>query len=167
MNINTFNKLQYNELKEIVKSYCVSGLGKNLIDRLQPSNSLKVVESRLDETSEGRALLDTVGHIPLEGIFNVKSIIENIEKGAILEPEELTKLCNFLRGCRKIKDFMKGKEFYAPTLSSYGNSITEFNSIEEEIEFSIRGSLVDSNASKELKKIRRYIENADSKIQEN
>ncbi|MCB2296221.1 endonuclease MutS2 [Clostridium tagluense] len=166
MNINTFSKLQYNELKEIVKSYCVSGLGKNLIDRLEPSSSLKVVESRLSETSEGRALLDTVGHIPLEGIFNIKNIIDNIEKGAILEPEELTKLCNFLRGCRKIKDFMKGKEFYAPTLSSYGDSITEFKSIEEEIEFSVRGSLVDSNASKELKKIRRYIENAESKIQE-
>ena len=69
MNINTFNKSQYNELKEIVKSYCVSGLGKNLIDRLEPSTSLKVVESRLNETSEGRALLDTVGHIPLGGYF--------------------------------------------------------------------------------------------------
>ncbi len=28
MNKMTFEKLQYNELKEIVKSYCVSGLGK-------------------------------------------------------------------------------------------------------------------------------------------
>ena len=166
MNINTLNKLQYNELKEIVKSYCVSGLGKNLIDKLEPSTSLKVVESRLNETSEGRVLLDAANHIPLEGIFNIKGIIENIEKGAIIEPEELTTICNFLRGCRKIKEFMKGKEFYAPTLSSYGNSITDFKSIEEEIEFSIRGSLVDSNASKELKKIRRYIENTECKIQE-
>lgn len=166
MNINTLNKLQYNELKEIVKSYCVSGLGKNLIERLQPSTSLKVVESRLSETSEGRALLDTVGHIPLEGIFNIKDIIESVEKGAVIEPEDLTKLCNFLRGCRKIKEFMKGKEFYAPTLSSYGDSITEFKSLEEEIEFSIRGILVDSNASKELKKIRRYIENTEIKIQD-
>ena len=124
------------------------------------------MESRLNETSEGRTLLDAANHIPLEGIFNIKSIIDNIEKGAIIEPEELTTICNFLRGCRKIKEFMKGKEFYAPTLSSYGNSITEFKSIEEEIEFSIRGSIVDSNASKELKKIRRYIENTEGKIQE-
>ena len=28
MNTMTFEKLQYNELKDIVKSYCVSGLGK-------------------------------------------------------------------------------------------------------------------------------------------
>lgn len=166
MNINTLNKLQYNELKEIIKSYCVSGLGKSLLDKLQPSTSLKIVENRLNETSEGRVLLDTAQHIPLEGIFNINSIIENIEKGSTAEPEDLTTLCNFLRGCRKIKEFMKGKEVYAPTLSSYGDSITDLKSIEEEIEFSIRGSLVDSNASKELKKIRRYIENTESKIQE-
>ena len=29
MNTMTFEKLQYNELKDIVKFYCVSGLGKN------------------------------------------------------------------------------------------------------------------------------------------
>ena len=29
MNMMTFEKLQYNELKDIVKSYCVSGLEKN------------------------------------------------------------------------------------------------------------------------------------------
>ncbi|OAA90114.1 endonuclease MutS2 [Clostridium coskatii] len=166
MNTNTFDKLQYNDLKKIVKSYCVSGLGKKLIDKLKPSTNLKVIDKRLNETSEGRALLDTCSYIPLEGIFNIDNIIDNVEKSMVLEPENLTTLCNFLRGCRKIKNFMKDKEFYAPTLSSYGNSITEFTFIEEEIELSIRGSLVDSNASKELRKIRRLIENTESKIQD-
>lgn len=166
MNNNTFDKLQYNELKEMVKSYCVSGLGKNLIDRLEPSFNIKLVEKRLDETSEARALLDAAKYIPLEGIFNIDNLIDNIEKGMVLEPEGLTKICNFFRGCRKIKEFMKDKEFTAPTLFSYGNSITEFRSIEEEIEFSIRGSRLDSNATKELKKIRRLIENTEVKIQE-
>ncbi|RMC99490.1 endonuclease MutS2 [Clostridium autoethanogenum] len=166
MNTNTFDKLQYNDLKKIVKSYCVSGLGKKLIDKLKPSTNLKVIDKRLNETSEGRALLDTCSYIPLEGIFNIDNIIDNVEKGMVLEPENLTTLCNFLRGCRKIKNFMKDKEFYAPTLSSYGNSITEFTFIEEEIELSIRGSLVDSNASTELRKIRRLIENTESKIQD-
>ena len=166
MNTNTFNKLQYNELKEMVKSYCVSGLGKNLIDRLEPSSNIKLVKKRLDETSEARALLDAAKYIPLEGIFNIDNLIDNIEKGMVLDPDGLTKISNFFRGCRKIKEFMKDKEFNAPTLFSYGNSITEFRSIEEEIEFSIRGSMVDSNATKKLKKIRRHIENTEDKIQE-
>ncbi len=166
MNINTFEKLQYNELKEMIKSYCVSSLGKELIDKLQPTSNLKLVDKRLSETSEGRVILDMVSHIPLEGIFNIKNSIDSIEKGVIAQPEELTTICNFLRGCRKIKDFMKDKAYYAPTLGSYGESITEFRSIEEEIEISISGSRVDSNASKELKRIRRQIDNTEDKIQE-
>lgn len=48
MNNNTIEKLQYRELKEKVKEYCVSGLGKNLIEKLEPSNSIKIVERRLN-----------------------------------------------------------------------------------------------------------------------
>lgn len=34
MNINTFEKLQLNEVKELIKNYCVSSLGKELIEKL-------------------------------------------------------------------------------------------------------------------------------------
>ena len=123
MDIMTLEKLNYNELKEIVKGYCVSGLGKALIDKLEPSSNLKIVNRRLDETSEGRRLIDASYHIPLVGIFNVLPYIDKIEKGSSLDPEDLAIMCDFLRGCRKVKSFIKDKEGYAPTLSSYGESI--------------------------------------------
>ncbi|MDZ4993793.1 endonuclease MutS2 [Clostridium perfringens] len=166
MNNNTFEKLQYNELKEIIKSYCISGLGKELIDKLEPSSNLKVVNKRLDETSEGRSILSISSYIPLDGISNIKNLIKSIEKGLILDPQELVAVGDFLRGCRKIKGFMEKKSEYAKTLSEYSNSITVLLNIEEEIENSIRGSLIDSNASKELKRIRRHIENCEEKIKE-
>lgn len=166
MDIMTLEKLNYNELKEIVKGYCVSGLGKALIDKLEPSSNLKVVNGRLDETSEGRRLLDASYHIPLVGIFNVLPYIDKIEKGSSLDPEDLAIMSDFLRGCRKVKSFIKDKEGYAPTLSSYGESITDLSFIEEEINRCIRGSIVDSNASRELKKIRRGIDECENKIKE-
>lgn len=166
MDIMTLEKLNYNELKEIVKGYCVSGLGKALIDKLEPSSNLKVVNRRLDETSEGRRLIDASYHIPLVGIFNVLPYIDKIEKGASLDPEDLAIMSDFLRGCRKVKLFIKDKEGYAPTLSSYGESITDLSFIEEEINRCIRGSIVDSNASRELKKIRRGIDECENKIKE-
>ena len=43
MNKKTFEKLQYNELKEMVRSYCVSELGKNMIEKLKPSSNITVV----------------------------------------------------------------------------------------------------------------------------
>ncbi|UIJ64401.1 endonuclease MutS2 [Bacillus cereus] len=166
MNTMTFEKLQYNELKDIVKSYCVSGLGKELLNKLEPSTSIKVVRNRLNETTEARAILDAEGHVPFFGISNIASTIQKLEKGMILDPEELVSVSDFLRGCRKIKRFMLDKEFFAPVLASYANSMTEYKSIEEEINFSIKGNSIDAAASKELKRIRNNIDSVDGKIKE-
>ena len=104
-----------------------------LIDKLQPSGNYSVVRRKLEENKEARKVLENSNHIPLEGLFNINSVIDKVEKGMILEPVELIACEDFLRGCRKIKKFMIDKEFYAPTLSSYALNITECEDIEEEI----------------------------------
>ncbi|QKE74804.1 endonuclease MutS2 [Arthrobacter citreus] len=166
MNNSTFEKLQYNELKEIVKTYCVSGLGKKLIDQLEPSSIMKVVKNRLNETTEARAILDAEGHVPFLGVSNIESIIQKLEKGLILDPSDLISISDFLRGCRRIKKFMQEKVFFAPILASYANSMSEFVKVEDEINFSIKGNSVDSAASKELKRIRNNVEAVEGKIKD-
>jgi len=166
MDNKNLEKLHYNELKEIVKSYCKSGLGKRLIDKLIPSNNIKQVQRMLDETSEGRRLIDAGYNIPLEGVFDISTLLDKLEKGAVLEPAELTTINDFLRGCRKIKLFIKDKEGYAKTLSLYSENITKLEYIEEEINLCISGSIVDSNASKELKRIRKEINICEERIKD-
>lgn len=166
MNHMTFEKLHYHELKNKVKNHCVSSLGKELIEKLEPSSNLKVVRNRLNETSEARKLLDAEKHLPLTGISNITNHIEKLEKGLILTPTELLAIADFLRGCRKIKKFMADKEFFAPVLYSYALSITELRNIEEDILFAIKGNRVDSGASKELKRIRNQIAKIEEKIEE-
>ncbi len=162
----TFEKLQYNELKDIIKSYCVSGLGKKMLDKLRPSSDMKVVKNRLNETTEARAILDAVDHVPFFGVSNIEHILQNLEKGMILDPSELVSVSDFLRGCRKIKKFMLDKAFFAPVIASYANSMSEFKNVEEEVDYSIKGNRVDSAASKELRRIRRSIESVEEKIKE-
>lgn len=166
MNTMTLDKLQYNELKERVKNHCVSSLGKNLIDQLQPSSNMKAVKNRLNETTEARKLLDAEKHLPLTGITNISAHIEKLEKGMVLTPTELLAISDFLRGCRRIKKFMEDKEFFAPVLHSYARSMTEFRDIEEEILYAIKGNRVDSGASRELKRIRSQIDKTEAKIEE-
>lgn len=166
MNDHVFEKLQYNELKEIVKGYCVSSLGKKLIDGLMPSGNKKVVQNRLRETTEARKLLDYSGSIPLQGIIGIAEVINKVEKDIILDGEQLTQVDLFLKGCRKLQTYMKDKEFYAPTLQGYSFSLQALKNIEEEIEGSIKNNRVSDNASKELKKIRRHIVLTEAKIEE-
>jgi len=166
LNEHVYEKLQYNRLKELVKEYCVSSLGKALIDKLVPTGNIKAVENRLNETTEARKLLDFSGSVQLSGIVNIKEIIEKVQKDIILDPEHLTNVASFLRGCSKIKLYMKDKEFYAPTLYSYSLNILELKHIEEEIEASIRNNKIEDDATTELKKIRKQLAQVESKISE-
>ncbi|WP_330362487.1 hypothetical protein [[Clostridium] dakarense] len=103
MNQNTFEKLQLNELKELIKIYCVSSLGKELIDKLSPSKNINVVKRRLKENEESRKVLENSNHIPLEGLFNITPIIDKVDKGMILEPSELIHIEDFFKRLLKNK----------------------------------------------------------------
>ncbi|GEN86692.1 endonuclease MutS2 [Oceanobacillus sojae] len=166
MNEITYEKLQYNELKQIIRSYCISGLGKQLMDKLKPSSNINIVKERLNETTEAVAVLNTNSRVPFLGVSSIEHILQNLEKGIILQPDDLVNVSDFLRGCRKIKKYMLDKEFIAPVIASYANSMTIFQSIEEEIDFSIKGNRIDSAASKELKRIRNNIQAVESKMEE-
>lgn len=166
MDFITLEKLQYNELKHQVQAHCVSGLGKHLLEKLEPSTTLQVVQTRLNETTKGRTLLDAEGHIPFTGITNIEATIKSLEKGQILHPTELLAFSDFLRGCRRLKQFMEGHTFLAPLLASYAGSMTELKGLEEEINQAITGSRVDSRASRELRRIRQAIEATEEKIKD-
>ena len=115
------------------------------------------------------AILGDVNKGPLDNAKKEvmrNNLIDKVKKGIILNPEELMKTEAFLRGCKKIKNFMENMKFYGETLSSYSLNITDLTSIEEEINFCIKANKIDTNASSELKKIRRKIENCESKIKD-
>ena len=80
MNIETFEKLQLKEVKELLKDYCVSSLGKELIDKVYPSDNFAIVKRKLSENKEARKILENSSHIPLEGLFNINPIIETQTK---------------------------------------------------------------------------------------
>ncbi len=64
MNNTTIEKLQLNEVKEQIKEYCVSSLGKELIDKLVPSTNIKIVKRKLKENREAKKVLENSNHIP-------------------------------------------------------------------------------------------------------
>ncbi len=164
MNQNTFVKLDYYNLIEHLKTYTTSQLGRGLLDKITPSPYIKVVSKRLNETQEAKNLLSAVGGVPIHGVGNIDFIIEQVEKGIVLECDNLLQVGEFLRGCRKIKEFMHAKQDYVPTLSEYSLSITTLRSVEDNINQAISKGRVDTNASKELKRIRRHIDIEQGKI---
>lgn len=133
---------------------------------MEPTANLTVVKRRLNETAEGRTLLDAKLHMPFMGLGMIDHLVTQLEKGLVLDAGELIECADFLRSCRLIKQFMEKNDSLAPLLATYSQSMETFLLIEEDIYFSIKNGQIDSEASKELKKIRRLIAERESKIDE-
>lgn len=135
MNQQTNEKIQLTTLLEKVKSYTVSSLGKKRLDTLEPTANLTVVKRRLNETAEGRTLLDAKLHMPFMGLEMIDHLVTQLEKGLVLDAGELIECADFLRSCRLIKQFMEKNDSLAPLLATYSQSMETFLLIEEDIYF--------------------------------
>ncbi|WP_461205269.1 endonuclease MutS2 [Clostridium sp. DL1XJH146] len=166
MNNHTIEKIQYRLLIQEVKTYCSSSLGRELLEKLEPSTSLNAVKQKLLETSEARKLMDISGNIGISGTTNIRNIINYVEKDGILNVEQLMQIYDFFEGCQKISKYMKSKESYAPYLCNVCRGIRSNYKIVEEIESTIDKGRIRSEASSELKTIRRHISNTQDKIKE-
>ncbi|MBO0440188.1 endonuclease MutS2 [Candidatus Enterococcus ikei] len=165
MNQETYNKTQFNTIKEKLMTYAISSYGKARIQVLEPSSRIEVVKKRLQETSEAKALLMANLHVPFMGLNNIEHLTSQVEKGFILEPSELVSYADFLRSCRLIQSFMQKNHFIAPLLARYSESLQLFSTIEDEIYHVIRNNQVENDASRELRKIRRAIQECEKEIE--
>ena len=58
------NKLEYNEIIDVLEKHCKTYLGKNMCDSLKPSFSFELVDVLLNETKEADTLLHQKGSPP-------------------------------------------------------------------------------------------------------
>lgn len=157
MNKNTIEVLEYNRIKEILKTYALSDMAKDMVQKLEPYIDLKVIERCMQETSEARAIANKSISIPLHSLTGIKFIKDKLTKEINLLPEELETICGLLREGTKLKRFMAGKGYEAPLISSYAISLYALDEVVSEIERCIVQGRVIDKASSELAKLRKRI----------
>lgn len=165
MNDKVLQTLEYDKIKAQLAELTVSNLGRELVERLVPLTDKSAIEAALEETTEARTQLDGRSQIPLHGMADLREVIDRVEKNGVLNPTELLRLADFLRGCREMKRYMGGKRLVAPRLSRYADGITPCSSLEDEILRCIDGARVASSASAQLARIRREIQITEERIQ--
>ncbi|QAA34303.1 endonuclease MutS2 [Clostridium manihotivorum] len=157
MNSKAVEILEFNKIKEVLKEFALSDLGKKKIEELEPYMDINIVRRHMRETTETRAIVNRSSSVPLHSLKGVDSIKEKLSKGMILSAEELESLGSLLKDIKRLKNFMKTKEQIAPTVSSYALSLFEMEEVQMEIEKSISRGMVDDRASSKLQKIRKRI----------
>ncbi|NYV65034.1 endonuclease MutS2 [Bacillus sp. Gen3] len=157
MNSHTFKILEFDHVKELIAQFTMSEAGKDKIVNLAPSTNVKQIRAWLDEVTEAVNILEKSASVPLSSLNGMELIISQLDKGLTLKPAHFKELAEFLISCKRLKQYMKDKEFLAPRVTSYVYGIEDLSRLLEEIERCIRNGRVDDYASKELVKIRKQM----------
>ena len=156
--------LEYNKILEMLSENAVSERAKQKILELKPSLSEREANAKTKDTTEARRIMDHMGSAPLASMKDIAMLLELAEKGAMLVPEQLNQIALFINACKRMKSFLKRAESLDVGIAGYGGSIDELVTLTTEIQNSIRNTAVDDSASRELKDIRRKIEQLHSEM---
>lgn len=110
MNKKALKVLEFYKIKDIIKKFTATSAAKELIDELEPYNSLYEVKEHLEETNEALSLLMKKGSPPFEGAYDVREGISMAEKGFTLMPLQLLRIANIERCARRFKDYIHNRE---------------------------------------------------------
>ncbi len=164
MNHKTLELLEFSKIRTMLAECALSKLGRKMAEDLTPRTNLTTVVEILRETSEARLLLEAAGMPPLHGLADLSETLGKLKAGGVLDPLSLQAVGDFLRGCRRTREFMQKRLDLAPMVAVYSHGITSFKDLEEEIELCIIDGIVSDEASSNLRKIRKEIKKFQDKI---
>ena len=82
-------KLEYNKIKEILSSFCITYIGKNICSNLEPQNSSIIVNQMLSETSEAVNLIYRNSSPSFFEISNIDIPIKSLESSSTLSAKSI------------------------------------------------------------------------------
>lgn len=156
--------LEFNSILQMLAEEALSDNVKSNISKLQPYLNESEVKHKIQETTEARCILENLGTPPLTSMKEIEKAMVLVSKDAMLFPEQLASIAQFLVSCRRMKQYLKKAELLNTGVAYYGNSINDLSDLIDEIERAIRNGAVDDSASPQLRDVRRRIENASSQI---
>ena len=160
----SMNALEFNKILEKLSEYGISENTRKKLTELRPYLSEREVIAKMKDTTEGRKVLDHIGTPPLAAMKDLEMLLELAEKGSMLIPEQLTQIGLFINACRRMKSFLHRATSLDVGIAGYGGSFHELTALNEEINHTIRNNTIDDNATKELKDIRRQMEQVRSEM---
>ena len=102
MQNRTLKNLEYNKIISLLSSNCVTYIGKEIAEKLLPSNDIETVQMLQTETKEACSFSLRKNSVPLSPIANLENIINKLNVGGGLNIEELLTIATTLKISREI-----------------------------------------------------------------
>ena len=167
---NFENKIQFSEIRSLLKGYCLCQLGKDKVDEMAFSGDVAVINTMLRQTREFRRLQEESDDFPLQFFFDMRESVKRIRlDGTHLEENEIFDLRRSLETIAAIVRFLdRGSDegvYDYPTLHELTEGVLTFPEILRRIDQILdKYGKVKDSASPALADIRMQLHKAEGSV---
>ena len=167
---NFENKIQFSEIRSLLKGYCLCQLGKDKVDEIAFSGDVAVINTMLRQTREFRRLQEESDDFPLQFFFDMRESVKRIRlEGTHLEENEIFDLRRSLETIAAIVRFLdRGSDegvYDYPTLHELTEGVLTFPEILRRIDQILdKYGKVKDSASPALADIRMQLHKAEGSV---
>jgi len=166
MNEHTTKVLDYDIIREELRAYAVTPMGKTLARQLQPHADYALLGLQLRETSEMTELLAAGGDPPVAPVADLNDHIQTAQlAGYYLEGQQLLEVAECLEVLQNLRRFVQLNSQRLPLLARRLSPLADFGILLRQIRSAVdeRGAVRD-NASPLLQEIRNTLNHVSGRI---
>ena len=167
---NFENKIQFNEIRSLLKGYCLSQLGKDKVDDMAFTCDAERINTALSQTSEFRRMQEEADDFPLQFFFDMRASIKRIRiEGTHLEENEIFDLRRSLETISGIVKFLNRSDddgnYDYPTLHALTEDVLTFPDLIRRIDQILdKYGKIKDTASPRLAEIRSQLRKAEGSV---
>ncbi len=167
MNAKTLHVLEFDKILQRLAANTSFSAGRELVLETLPTNDISLARQWLTETTEARRLLSEYSDVHLGGVHDVRPLLPQAERGAVLLATELLDIRSTLLRARSIRNVLTRLEARFPNLADIGFRVEPVPKLADQIAQVIndRGEVLDS-ASPKLARLRSEIKIVQGRLME-
>ncbi len=159
--------LEFDKIQKKLIDKAATSLGKEKAESIDIFKDINIISSKLEETEEAFKILAEIGEPPLGGIHKVSKEADFAVRGRMLSPGSILEVGDTLRAARNLHNFYKNNkdDFKYKTIENLITNLRSNKWLEDKIEKAIISEEeISDNASNDLRKIRKKIDDKNSSI---
>ncbi|WP_026899398.1 endonuclease MutS2 [Daejeonella oryzae] len=152
---NASEKLGFLEIKQLIKNYCLSPMGEQMVDKIQMLTNFDHINKFLRQTQEFKNIIENDSPLPISTFFDIKKLADKARiEGTYLSEDEFFQVLLSLNTVFSVIHYFNERQGQYPNLEALFEHLPVEKSIISKIEFIIdpKGK-IKPNASKELAEI--------------
>ena len=160
---NSLQKLGFEDIKEAIKNFCISEMGRGMVEKIQFMSNYDQINKFLRQTSEFKNILQNDQPLPIQSFFDIKRLADKAKiEGTFLNEEEIFQIYTSLQTVFAVIKYFEERTGLYPNLEALFEHLPVEKNILKHIEavIDVKGK-IKPNASRLLADISSAIAKAE------